>query len=117
MVTPTSKLTIAISKAPFGTAKSLSEFLAGALDLEYNHFTPPPTPGVIYASVEQIMLALSPLALYAGKKAIDICADKVKEWLNTRNETVEIRIFGPNGEVVKIVRTKTAVESAEKTEK
>lgn len=116
MVTPTSRLTIAISKAPFGTAKSLSEFLASALDLEYNHFSPPPRPGVIYASVEQIMLALSPLALYAGKKAIDICADKVNEWLSKRNETAEIRIFGPNGEVVTIVKTTTAVERREKTE-
>jgi hypothetical protein len=98
-------LSISISgKAPFGTAQELSAFLGRTLQLEYNHPTPPPRPGVIYASIEHIMLALSPLAMYGGYKAIDLCADKVKEWLKTRDDTVEIRIFGPNGEVVKIVK-------------
>jgi|ERR1051326_160979 hypothetical protein len=104
-------LSIAITKAPFGTARDLSDFLGRTLDLEYNHASPPPQPGVIYASVEQIMLALSPLALYAGKQAIDICAEKVKEWLKTRKGTVEVRIFGPNGEVVKIAKKDVEVEN------
>lgn len=103
-------LSIAIAKAPLGTAKDLSRFLGRTLELEYNLPSPLPIPGVIYASVEQILLALSPVALYAGKKAIDICADKVKEWLKTREGAVEVRIFGPNGEVVKIVKKDTEVK-------
>ena len=81
--------------------------MSSSLELEYIHPTPPPKPGVIYASVEHIMLALSYVAGYASKKAIDICADKVKEWLDKQQHTTEVRIFGANGKVVRVVRRKT----------
>ena len=98
-------------KAPFGTAKELSDFLGRSLHLEYNYPTPPPRPGVIYASLEHIMLALSPLAVYAGKKAIDICADEVRKWLDSQNDKIEeVVIHGANGEVVKVVKREKTKE-------
>jgi hypothetical protein len=107
MAKGTCDLSIAIiGKAPFGLAKELSDHLGSELELAYNHPTPPAQPGRIYASVEHILLALSPMALYAGKKAIDICADEVRKWLLKRPEDIEVKLFGPNGEVVSLIKKK-----------
>lgn len=47
---------------------------------------------------------LAPGAYYAGKKAIDIVADEVQKWLDKRDTVDTVELYGPNGEVVKLVK-------------
>jgi hypothetical protein len=45
-----------------------------------------------------------PIAGALGKSGLDILADVVKEWLATQPKDRTVEIYGPDGEVVRIVR-------------
>jgi hypothetical protein len=42
----------------------------------------------------------------AGKKVLDVLADKLKSWLEQKPNVKEITLYGPDGEVVKVVKKK-----------
>jgi hypothetical protein len=46
----------------------------------------------------------TPPALYAGKKAIDIVAHEVRKWLDKRDTVESVELYGPDGEVVTVVK-------------
>lgn len=47
---------------------------------------------------------LAPGAYYAGKKAIDIVADEVQKWLDKRDTVEHVELYGPDGEVLRVVK-------------
>jgi len=62
--------------------------------------------GGVGFSYHTLTVVLLPAIAYVGKKAVDVVADFAKDYLkrtskDCRHRTVEI--FGPNGEVVKVV--------------
>jgi hypothetical protein len=48
---------------------------------------------------------LLPVAGAIGKSALDVLVDRVKNWLATRPEDRTVQIFGPDDEIVRIVKT------------
>jgi hypothetical protein len=62
------------------------------------------TPLAIYAT-------LSPAAIYLGKKALDSAIDLVKTWLMAKPEEYKrVNIYGPDGEVISVVKVKKDVQ-------
>src|SRR6266566_7610787 len=45
-----------------------------------------------------------PAAKYAGKKLLDVLADLLRSWLQRKPNVKEIALYGPDGEVVKVVK-------------
>jgi hypothetical protein len=45
-------------------------------------------------------------ARYAGKKVLDVVADLLKSWLQQKPNVTEIKLYGPDGEVAKVVKKK-----------
>ena len=48
---------------------------------------------------------LLPIAGAVGQKVLDVLVDRAKTWLATRPEDGTVQIFGPDNEVVRIVKT------------
>jgi len=96
----------------FQDAGLLFKYVRHRPEVEQAHpHTPPGTyekRGGVYnsTSLQQFVILFTPVAAYAGKKAIDIAADVVKQWFLERSKRCAHRtvpLYGADGEVKKIV--------------
>jgi hypothetical protein len=64
--------------------------------------------GAGYADKTPLIILLSSATIYLGRKIVDILAEETREWLKKKRRCHHRRIdlFGPNGEVIKIVECK-----------
>lgn len=70
--------------------------------------------GDLYKALSTV--AHSAAAAYVGRALVDLVRDLVKEWLKNRPEKyVEIELYGPNGEVVQIVKANNKIGSIKRT--
>lgn len=51
-----------------------------------------------------LLVTLAPAAAYVGKKAMDLLTDRAKAWLDKQEKHEMVNIYGPRGEIVKVVR-------------
>lgn len=49
---------------------------------------------------------VAPAAVYAGKRTFDIVLEQVQKWLDKRDTVDQVELYGPDGEVVKVVKKK-----------
>ena len=81
-----------------------------------------PSPMFLATSVEfcvQYSSVLSPMASAVGKAGLDVLVDKVKKWLANRpvHEDRTVEIFGPDNQVVRIVKTGKKIRTERDTRK
>ena len=61
-------------------------------------------PGLEQLPAPILYLTMIPGAAYIGHKLIDLVVQQVQGWLDSRKDVPSVEIFGPDGEVVKVVK-------------
>lgn len=83
----------------------------GKNSIEFHRANPDSDYGRYRENPPTLYIVLAPVALYAGKKGVDLAAELLKEWLQDkarqrRCKHREVTIYGPKGEEIAVVECK-----------